>query len=170
MNKTIQQTLALVIDDYLLHYHMDREESFMMKQISVISPTTPGTGFTTSSDVVTEKPESQMDSGSIPEYVRELFRHYCVSQQNPDIDDMDRHRHQIHGEMIPELRCHFFIGELMNTDPQIDLFKIKKLFPSSNIELPPSKPSLVSRGKTLSRLLVRSNISLPRGVMRAQSE
>lgn len=151
---TTQETLASIIDDYLFNY--DNEES------STSNPTSATLSTTPSPNNLEEKPSIvhalAQAPKPIPEYIRELFRHYCLSQRNPDVDDMA----EIYDEMIPELQRHFFHEEEMNHGYKIDRAKIKLLFPNSSIDrqLTLSKAGSLGRQSTGSKLIKSISFSI----------
>ena len=138
VEKRIQQTLERIIDDYLIHNH--HEES---------STTRPTISTHSGAEVCNNTGKKPLPRP----YVRELFAHYCLSQQNPDIDDMVKHCNEIYQEMrlFPALRNHFFYEHGMDSDPKIHFGKIKKLFPNSNIREPLPEPPPLHLQSSLSR-------------------
>ena len=68
---------------------------------------------------------------TIPQYIRDLFSHYCLAQTTPRVVGIEK----IYDEMLPELKVYFFeeavgSGDIDET-PGISEFKVAALFPNA---------------------------------------
>ena len=154
VTKALQRILFQIIDDYLIG-NQNEENTCSQPTISSEDVNYTATTEPNPNDIQ-EKPAVAPRATLIPEYVRDLFRHYCLSQKNPDVDDMKKHSHKIYKEMdrFPKLRRHFFHEDELDCDyaPEIDVDKIKKLFPNNNIPAPSFEMKPISRQSTWSNI------------------